>query len=268
MNKPLLSHEIPKQLFPYHDLINSYSYVLAHLLLKGTEHYDEEYASFYKKKLKTSKLSYLDNACFELGDSIDYKKLYELGEEYKPTHLVLPDCLHDAKVTKERALQYLGEFKSTPKLIGVVQGKTYDEIADMVNFFCDISEVDIIAIPFDIMKVAIPSEFSEEMKKIWRIKVMKECVIPTLKGRKKLHLLGCASVFEFGLYSSYDMENIYSIDTSAPIIYGWSGISLSKCKLETPKPKDKLAENLDIVLSEEQINLITENIHFFRTLFN
>ena len=97
----LVSHEIPKQLFPSHDFISDYPYVLAHLLMEDTKHYDKEYAEFYKNKLKEEEYSILDNSCYELGDSIDYKILYELGEQYKPSHLILPDCLHEMQITKD-----------------------------------------------------------------------------------------------------------------------------------------------------------------------
>jgi len=41
----LISHEIPKQLFPIHDIINDYPYVLGHLL-----NLDKEYAAFFIRK--------------------------------------------------------------------------------------------------------------------------------------------------------------------------------------------------------------------------
>ena len=46
---PLISHEIPKALFPRHDEVSDYPYVLGHLL-----NLDTEYADFYKEKLKTA----------------------------------------------------------------------------------------------------------------------------------------------------------------------------------------------------------------------
>ena len=264
---PLISHEIPKALFSRHDFVSDYPYVLCHLLLEGTKHYDKEYAEFYKEKLKDHKFSVLDNSLFELGDSIDYKKLYKYGEEYKPSHLILPDCLHNAEITKERALTYLKEFKSTPKLIGVVQGKNYKEIEDMVKFFCNLPEVDIIAIPFDIMKTSIPEDLSEEEKKVWRVGIVKNYVIPNLTNKKKLHLLGCATVFEFEMYTEKELKHIYSVDTSAPIMYGIEGIDFNDCTVKTPKPNAKLAESLDTVLDTEQIGFITKNIHYFRNIF-
>jgi len=264
--KQLISHEIPKQLFPIHDFINDYEYVLAHLLLKETHHYDELYADYYKNKLANSSYNILDNSLYELGDSIDYKCLYELGEEYKPTHIILPDCLNNTITTKNRAVQYIKEFgsKSTPKFIGVVHGNTYDEIRDILYFYETNPLIDIIAIPFDIMSNTIPYGAN---KKLWRVNVFRELIYPTLKGlksTKKIHLLGCHTPLEFKYYTPNEKEYIYSIDTSAPIIYGWNNISFDDITLDTPKPKDKLAENLDIVLEQDNLNCIAKNVKIFK----
>lgn len=269
MGNPKISHEIPIALFPHHDFINEYAYVLAHLLLP--EHYNEEYAKFYKQKLVELEYSILDNSLFELGDSIDYKELYRLGEEYKPSHIILPDCLHDIKTTKERAELYLKEFgdNSTPKFIAVLQGKSYEEIEILLDFYLQEDKIDIIAVPFDIMKPSIPADTIEPLKKIWRHKVVKECIIPYINKsscKKKLHLLGCATPLEFNLYLSSELRHIYSVDTSAPIIYGWNNISLDKLEITSPKPKEKLAENLDIELNSIQLLHIAKNVHQFREL--
>lgn len=269
-----ISHEIPISLFPQHDFINDYAYVLAHLLLP--KHYNKEYAAFYKQKIQELEYSILDNSCFELGNSIDYKELYKLGEEYKPSHIILPDSLHDSKVTKGNIELYLKEFSkcSTPKFIGVLQGKSFEEIEELLQFYLDTEEIDIIAIPFDIMKPAIPENIINiNQDKIWRYEVLTKCIFPYMDRisyrkkvsfRNKIHLLGCATPLEFKMYSVRDLRYINSIDTSAPIIYGWNNIDISDLNLDSSKPKDKLAENLEIQLSNKQILNIAKNLHSFR----
>ena len=141
-----ISHEIPKQLFPYHDLISDYPYVLGHLLNK-----DIEYTEFYKQKLQTAPFSILDNSAFELGESIPMQELYELGKEFNPTHLVLPDRVNDYKQTMANAVEYLGKYKHEwVEYIGVCQGDTFEQIADCIDFYMD-KGVDIIALPFDLV---------------------------------------------------------------------------------------------------------------------
>jgi len=70
-NTPLISHEIPKALFPQHHFVNDYPYLLCHLLHFGGPHFDPAYATFYKEIVKEYEYSILDNSAFELGDSYD-----------------------------------------------------------------------------------------------------------------------------------------------------------------------------------------------------
>lgn len=256
-----ISHEIPKQLFPFHGLINDYPYVLGHLL-----HQDQEYADFYKEKLKSSTYSILDNSAFELGQSIPGDELYELGEEYVPTHLVLPDKVNDYQQTMENAVEYLGKYRSnTLKYIGVCQGDTFNQIADCIDFYTE-KDVDIIALPFDLVPDSDYVTVRFRFLNWWYANRYKHT------GRlHRFHLLGCQNPVEFQLYKynqAHIIKHIYSLDTSSPIINGWVGNKLGPNGLTVPKPKDKLADNLDIKLSQEQINLIFENIQTFRSYVN
>lgn len=256
-----ISHEIPKQLFPYHDLISDYPYVLGHLLNN-----DRGYTEFYKEKLKTAPYSILDNSAFELGQSIPGDELYELGEEFKPTHLVLPDKVNDYKQTMENAVEYLGKYKSdSVEYIGVCQGDTFEKIADCIDFYVE-KKVDIIALPFDLVPDSDYVTVRFRFLNWWYANRYRHF------GRlHKFHLLGCQNPVEFQLYK-YNQKHltgfIYSLDTSSPIVNGWSGNKLGPNGLTTPKPKDKLADNLDIKLSEEQTNLIFENVKTFRSYVN
>jgi hypothetical protein len=253
----LISHEIPKQLFPYHDLISDYPYVLGHLLNN-----DRQYTEFYKEKLKIAPYSILDNSAFELGQSIPGDELYELGEEFRPTHLVLPDKVNDYRQTMENAVEYLNNHKSdNVKYIGVCQGDTFEDIADCVDFYTE-KGIDIIALPFDLVPDSDHITVRFRFLNWWYANRYR------FNGRlHKFHLLGCQNPVEFLLYK-YNQQHlnryIYSLDTSSPIINGWSGNRLGSNGLIMPKPKDKLADNLDIQLSEEQLSLIFDNVKTFR----
>ena len=256
-----ISHELPKQLFPYHDLINNYPYVLGHLL-----HQDREYADFYKEKLKSSTFSILDNSAFELGQSIPSEELYELGEEYRPTHLVLPDKVNDYQQTMENAVEYLEKYgwssrQGGLKLIGVCQGDTFDQIADCVDFYTE-KDVDIIALPFDLVPDSDYVTVRFRFLNWWYANRYRHT------GRlHKFHLLGCQNPVEFQLYKynqQHIMKHIYSLDTSSPVINGWVGNELGPNGLTVPKPKAKLADNLDIELSDKQLDLIFKNVQIFR----
>ena len=253
----LISHEIPKQLFPYHDLISDYPYVLGHLLNN-----DRQYTEFYKEKLKTAPYSILDNSAFELGQSIPGEELFELGEEFLPTHLVLPDKVNDYQQTMENAVEYLGKYKSDKvQYIGVCQGDTFEDIADCIDFYTD-KGVDIIALPFDLVPDSDHVTVRFRFLNWWYANRFNMGI-----GLPKFHLLGCQNPVEFILINDLNpvlRGLIYSLDTSSPVINGWVGNELGPHGLIQPKPKAKLADNLDIELSEEQINLIFKNIKTFR----
>ena len=256
---PLISHEIPKDLFPIHDLINDYPYVLGHLL-----NLDKEYADFYKRKLETARFSILDNSAFELGKSIPFQELYDLSKEYKPTHLVLPDVVNDYTQTINNANEYLKEFREEDiKYIGVCQGDTFEQIADCIDLYT-MHRVDIIALPFDLIKDADYVTVRYRFFKWWIKKFY--TVDPEYYKNVKFHLLGCENPIEFALFKDnfYAEQLINSLDTSSPIINGWLGNKFTEDGLLGGKPKAKLADNLDIKLSKEQLELISYNIKKFK----
>lgn len=259
---PLISHEIPKQLFPIHDIINDYPYVLGHLL-----NLDKEYAAFYKKKLETAQFSILDNSAFELGKSIPFQELYELSLEYKPTHLVLPDVVNDYERTINNAVEYLSQYyneSSDIKYIGVCQGDTFEQIAECIDLYTS-QEVDIIALPFDLIKESEWVTVRYRFMRWWIKKFYNES--PHKYRNVKFHLLGCQNPIEFALYKDNPIMGklIYSLDTSSPIINGWVGNKFLEDGLVCEKPKAKLADNLDIKLNDEQLELISYNIKKFKT---
>lgn len=260
LRKPYISHEIPKTLFTKHDEISDYPYVLGHLL-----NLDKEYADFYKEKLKTAQYSILDNSAFELGESIPFQELHDLALEYRPTHLVLPDRVHDKLFTMESAKEYLSEYYTEgQRYIGVCQGDTFEDIADMIDFYLETRKVDIIALPYDLIQ---NSEHTTVRFRfiLWWYKNRYNYYFH--KNRVKFHLLGCENPVEFQFYKGNMTINkfIHSIDTSSPIVNGWFLQPLTEHGLSGSKPKAKLADNLDIELDNTQLELIFKNVKTFKS---
>lgn len=256
MKIPKISHEIPKQLFPFHDLISDYPYVLGHLLNK-----DKEYADFYKDKLATTPYSILDNSAFELGQSIPLEELAQLCDEYKPTHLVLPDKVNDYKVTLDNAKEYLAKYKvEGQKYVGVCQGDNFDEIYDCMSYYIS-QGVDIVALPFDLIEKSDYVTVRFRFLQWWFKNKFKAHEASSLK----IHLLGTLNPIEFELFKGQTVADyIYSVDTSSPIINGWVGNEFTEHGLMAPKPSLKLADNLDTKLEKEQIELIYKNVKTFK----
>lgn len=252
-----ISHEIPKQLFPFHDLINDYPYVLGHLLMEGTKYFDKEYADFYRKKISESEYSILDNGAFELGHPVENDVLYKLCEEYKPHTLVLPDHFFDSDKTIKAAKEFYNHYTGSSELMIVLQGRDFDELMSCFDGAVNLGFIDKIAISFGI--------FKEPYLRFLFIKRLIEERSAELKHHS-LHLLGCRNPSEFRLYKGMEIY-IASVDTSSPIVNGWSGNELTQYGLMNEKPKELLAENLDISLNQDQLFLIVKNIKTFRSYF-
>jgi len=251
----LISHEVPKSLFSHHGLISDYPYVLGHLLKL-----DSEYEKFYRRMMKTSSFSILDNSCFELnGNSISNSELSSLIGEYKPSHYILPDVLHNKEATLQRSTQFLNTYRKLDKEatpIGVLQGKTFEELGDCFHWYRG-RGITYIAIPFD--------PLPDSHYGVSRYLVFRELFYSIKSQSVDIHFLGCDNPSELLLYSGEEVDYITSIDTSSPIITGWNGIRYGEYGYNGPKPKEKLAENLDISLSLNQIEDIIYNIKKFRT---
>lgn len=254
----LISHEIPKSLFQVHDLINDYPYVLAHLI--GV---DKEYTDFYVKKCADASYSILDNSAFELGKSVDFDVLLKAAETVKPTHVVIPDSVHDCDETIKFTNDFLEHLKkrfgsnNLPfKLIAVIQGKNMSELWKCLNNITwqkkSFSAIDIIAMPFD----TLPSTDYHNIRPIV-FRQMKDVIADNYL---KVHLLGLQNYSEYQLYSPHDKELIWSVDSSAPIIYGWNKIKFGFGGTNVPKPKEKLADNLDKFITVDQMEVITHNV--------
>lgn len=253
-----VSHEIPKALFDAHDFINDYPYVLAHLLMKDTEHYDAEYAAFYREKLKTVDYSILDNSCYELGAPIDEEILHRLGEEYLPTHLVIPDVYQNMEGTIKSARRYINKFGkvSYPDFFVVVQGTSMEEYLECYRFFLEQESIDIIGVNFKTLSDGTT-----------RLDFLHE-ILEREDVSKKIHMLGCTTAYEFNELDDEMKEMVYSVDTSAPIVHGWHGNEFMLPPREYPKPEAKIADNLDIDLSLAQIKTIAHNVKMFRSFIH
>lgn len=254
-----ISHEIPKQLFPIHDLINDYPYVLAHLLT-DKYHYDKEYAEFYKRKLQGCEFSILDNSAYELGKSVDIEILHQLGEEYKPSHIVVPDHYANMHETLSMVNEYselYGEI-STPKFFAVIQGQDYPEYIQCLDNYIHNPFIDIIGITFRTLSDGTTREqFLEDILSVES---------PLLKN-KKIHLLGCSTPNEFLEMNRSLLKRVHSVDTSSPVVNGWNLNEFTAKGYFGQKPKEKLADNLDINLSEDQKQMIYSNVKHFRNYF-
>jgi len=257
-----ISHEIPKALFEKSRAFNSYPYVLGHLIKL-----DSDYKEFYKQELQKSDFSILDNSAFELGKSIPFDELMSVARELRPTHLVLPDTVHDKETTLKNSVDFYKQYKVELKQlgitpIGVVQGDSFDELYECIEEYID-AGIYYIAIPFDCIK---DTDYSTIRRLFFR--VLRQTLGIKNMSMLDFHFLGLQNPQEMLLYSNLEKELITSIDSSSPILHGVMGNRFNEWGTNQPKPKLKLADNLDIEISDDTWNKISNNINHFKKFCN
>ena len=260
----LISHEIPKCLFNQSLDFNDYDYALVHLFDK-----DPEYLKFYKDSVKNGRHVLLDNSIFELGEAYDNESFAKWVEELKPTEYIVPDALEDIEKTIQQMEDWNRTYRELPgKKIGVVQGKTPEELVECYIYLDKQADCDKIAFSFDysIYEKLVPHKNKYMSWMLGRALVLANMLDSgVINTDKPHHLLGCGLPQEFALYQDYKW--LESVDTSNPIVHGIKGIAYKYYGLQT-KESVKLVDLLDIEISKEQLYDINHNINYFRNYVN
>ena len=266
-----ISHESPLSLMPQSRKYNDYDYALVHLFEEKPEYYE-----FFKESVEQGRHVLLDNSIFELGVSFDPVKYASWISKLKPTEYIIPDVLEDAIGTMDKALDWkenqmlvLKEDLPEVKSIGVVQGKTYNELVQCYQYMDDVIEVDKIAISFDYSyyKEVCPHPNKWMAFTLGRIKTLTRMLNDGIINKDKPHhLLGCALPIEFFFYRE-GFEWIETIDTSSPIVHGLCDIVYEPGGIIN-KQSIKLVDLIDSTPTIEQVDKINWNISVFRSYVN
>lgn len=261
-----VSHESPLCLLDKSVTYNDYDYCLVHLLDK----YDQ-YKQFFHKMVEQKRHVLLDNSIFELGVSFDADKFAEKILELKPTEYVVPDVLEDMEGTILNFENWCKQHKNLPgRKIGVVQGKTLRDLLYCYNYMA--KHADKIAISFDYSYYEVTGFCSFEKDNKWfrfldgRRRFLVRLVSERLWCPKPHHLLGAALPQEFFFYNQLPLfDNIETIDTSNPIVAGILGVRYTPHGLDT-KNTQKLADLLEVQLTEKQLEDIDFNVKYFKII--
>ena len=256
----LISHEVPKCLFNQSLEFNDYDYALVHLFDK-----DPRYLKFYQQCVKEGRHVLLDNSIFELGEAYNNDKFAKWVEILKPTEYIVPDALENMQKTIDQMEEWNKVYRKLPgKKIGVVQGKTPEELMECYAYMDTHADCDKIAISFDysLYEEIVPHSNKYMSWMLGRATMLANLVASGILNTKKPHhLLGCGLPQEFALYRDYDW--IETIDTSNPIVHGIKGIKYEYGGLQT-KESVKLVDLLNIEVTNEQLYDINHNISYFR----
>jgi hypothetical protein len=209
----------------------------------------------------------LDNSIFELGEAYDADKFASRIQEIKPTYYVVPDVLEDADGTMKNWLSFDREYRYRKNVsglaIGVVQGKTYQDLVDCYRFIS--RRADYIAISFDYSYYLVTGEGESDLGKMasGRTKLIRSLIQDGIWNHNKPHhLLGCSLAKEFAQYRG--IPSIRSCDTSNPVTAALDGERYIKgIGLHNHKPAVKLADRIDEEFDHDTENLIYENTEEF-----
>ena len=259
----LVSHESPIAILDESRNYNDYDYALVHLFET-----DPEYYNFFKVSKTLGREVLLDNSIFELGHSFEPKKFAKYVQELEPTYYVVPDVLEDSRQTCSSFNKFTLNYPDLPGLkIGVVQGKTYQELVNCYRFMAE--HADYIAISFDYSwyKTIAFDDFGCKLQQ-------------QMKGRRRFikmliddgiwdygkphHLLGCSLAQEFKDYKF--VKGIRSVDTSNPVVAGIVGKRYYKGIGLLEKPSVLLADLINSSIDEEQEKDILYNVDEFKKL--
>ena len=261
-----IAHEAPIDIFEEVQRVTDYDYALVHLLEQNGRYRDT-----FERAIKKGREVILDNSIFELEEAFEADRFVQWVERLKPTWYIVPDALEDAVKTCQQMADWNMKYSNVPgKKIGVVQGKTYDQIKACYEYMDKLAKVDMIAISFDYSyyteSVPHPNKYVSWM--LGRVKLLGDLVKDgTINKDKPHHLLGCGLPQEFSFYKHADYNFIYSLDTSNPVVHGIKGINYDSDGLWS-KESQKLHELIDYPLDNLDINLILDNIKSFRQFTN
>jgi len=237
----------------------------------------------------------LDNSIFELGHAFDSIKFAQYVEDLKPTYYIVPDVLENSTATMSSFRKFKLQYPNLPGLtIGVVQGKTYQELVECYKYMSD--HADYIAISFDYSwystignyesivrpTTIMDAEDSAVFEELYQRDKHRMSLELLADGRRKFinmliddgiwnhskphHLLGNSLPQEMKHYKG--IKSIRSVDTSNPVVAGIKGIRYIKDYGMTQKPKTLLADLIDYDVHDEQKADILYNTQQFKTFCN
>jgi hypothetical protein len=230
----------------------------------------------------------LDNSLFELETPFDADEFGAWVKKLKPTEYIIPDALEDLNLTISNFYNFKEKFQGglPGKSIGVVQGKTYEEIVECYKFMD--KHADIVAISFDYSfylnewptieaitdeLFIVPQKWLYAPFNKWvRYALGRQCLLSRLMRRgvinteKDHHLLGCAIPGEFSAYKTLNW--IKSVDTSNPVVAGIIGKKYTSEIGLDEKWSVKLVDLIHADLDKQQMEYIMYNTNMFRRFCN
>ena len=153
--------------------------------------------------------------------------------------------------------------------IGVVQGKTWQDLTDCYKFMSE--EADYIAISFDYSYYEYTGTGTNKLE-LWcsgRQRFIQDLID---KGywnwSKPHHLLGCSLAKEFKYYVDTRINNIRSCDTSNPIVAALKGLRYNGDLGLQEKPSTMLCNLIEADMDPDMLEDVQYNTTMFKHILN
>lgn len=265
--KLLVSHESPINLLCHSLDYNDYQYCLVHLM-ETNEQYREW---FLNVNARTGAEVLLDNSIFELREAFDSTKYAEWVKKINPNYYIIPDVLEDTHGTIKKWNEfnsiYANDKITGPEKIGVVQGKTWNDLVVCYKFMS--TNADYIAISFDYSYYTITGVGDTNLQ-LWcsgRQRFIQQLIDEGIwNWDKPHHLLGCSLAKEFKYYVNNNIYNIRSCDTSNPIVAALQGLQYNGDFGLKIKPSTLLADLINAKVDDDTIELAYYNTSQFKRI--
>lgn len=261
MKKIVVSHETPFSLLEKSLEFNDMQYALPHLLEDN-----KKYREFFFKCQKNGVEIYLDNSLHELSYAMPDWTLLKWTSILEPSTFFVPDVWedYDASVVNARRWAKLPVPIKTTKC-AVVQAKSLHEAMLCVQAYRDLGYKKFAfsygASYYNELCPHPNKDFGKAIGRFTAISRMREEGI--LRDSDRVHLLGTAFPYEFGLYK--DMPFIESIDTSNPVMATLEGSIYTDMGL-TKKPVANMNNFQDIHIDDVNLDLLEYNVRRFREI--
>lgn len=195
----------------------------------------------------------MDNGLIEAGAAADHGLVKAACEATNATCVVLPDVLGDYTATTNAAVEAYDDFRKIGlPLMGVIQGKTLEEVAAITQLYIDM-DVDYLSIP----RVMV-EHFGTRRWIVERARWF----------GKPIHLLGWSEDVEDDLMCA-GMGGVMGIDSAVPI---WRGlVPIAETMPHVPprhgdfgkRPKDYWEKDADP--NRVDMDLVISNIRWVRS---
>ena len=254
-----ISHEVPICLLEDSLWFNDYQYCLPHLLDQS-----EEYKDFFIKAKQNGVYIIMDNSLHELGHAYDSERLLYWINELKPNEFIVPDVWQDKQGSIKNAREWSKiELPGEVTKVAVVQAISLSEAMACYQDYRDLGYQKIAfsygASYYNELSNHPNPDLAKALGRIYMISHLYK--IKLIKDDHRVHLLGCASPFEFSLYKN--TKYIESIDTSNPIMATLDGIKYNN-SLSINKPISNMNDNFYITPDKIDYELLNYNIEMFR----